>query len=184
MLHETVARAEEILGVTSRSWTSPPEGVPVKAKGAAASHPTLRRPREDYVMEPVYWDAGTAGCCPSWSRAVYGGRCSSPTANRAPGKCQPARRVPGHRAGPAVVRAGPRPPGRAHGCRERGGKGLNLQEYRHSCFTHLGKAGARLPMLMAKTRHKKPKNVWRYFQPSAEAIAEVTSLLAPGDSRR
>jgi hypothetical protein len=39
-------------------------------------------------------------------------------------------------------------------------------------------------MLMAKTRRKKPKNVRRYFQPSAEAIAEVTSLLAPGDSRR
>lgn len=35
----------------------------------------------------------------------------------------------------------------------------------------------------AKSRHKKPENVRRYFHPSAEAIAEVTSLLAPGDSR-
>lgn len=39
-------------------------------------------------------------------------------------------------------------------------------------------------MLMAKSRHKKPENVRRYFKPSAEAIAEITSLLAPGDSRR
>lgn len=31
--------------------------------------------------------------------------------------------------------------------------------------------------------HKKPENVHRYFKPSAKAIAEVTSLLALGDSR-
>ncbi len=39
-------------------------------------------------------------------------------------------------------------------------------------------------MLMAKSQHKKPENVRRYFKPSSEALAEVTSLLAPGDSRR
>jgi hypothetical protein len=33
--------------------------------------------------------------------------------------------------------------------------------------------------------HKKPENARRYFKPSPEAIAELTSLLlAPGDSRR
>jgi hypothetical protein len=40
------------------------------------------------------------------------------------------------------------------------------------------------PILMAKSRHKKPENVRRYFKPSPEAISELTSLLAPGDSRR
>ncbi len=64
------------------------------------------------------------------------------------------------------------------------GTGWGLHEYRHSGLTHLGEAGARLPMLMAKSRHEKPENVRRYFHPSAEAIAEVTSLLAPGDARR
>ncbi|GAA2331473.1 hypothetical protein GCM10010246_13350 [Streptomyces cuspidosporus] len=39
-------------------------------------------------------------------------------------------------------------------------------------------------MLMAKSRHKKPENVRRYFKPSPEAIAELTSLLAPGDATR
>jgi hypothetical protein len=39
-------------------------------------------------------------------------------------------------------------------------------------------------MLMAKSRHKKAENVRKYFHPSPEAIAEVTSLLAPGDRRR
>jgi integrase/recombinase XerC len=50
---------------------------------------------------------------------------------------------------------------------------------RHTGLTHLGETGASLPMLMAKSRHKKPENLRRYFHPSAEAIAEVTSLLAP-----
>jgi hypothetical protein len=31
---------------------------------------------------------------------------------------------------------------------------------------------------------KEPENVRRYFKPSAEAIAEVTGLLAPGDRSR
>jgi len=37
---------------------------------------------------------------------------------------------------------------------------------------------------MATSRHTKPENVREYFHPSAEAIAEVTSLLAPDDTRR
>lgn len=39
-------------------------------------------------------------------------------------------------------------------------------------------------MLMAKSRHKKPENVRRSVKPSPEAIAELTRLLAPGDSSR
>lgn len=55
---------------------------------------------------------------------------------------------------------------------------------RHSALTRLGEQGASLLMLMAKSRHKKPENVRRYFKPSPEAIAELTSLPAPGDTRR
>lgn len=55
---------------------------------------------------------------------------------------------------------------------------------RHSALSHLGKQGASLLMLMAKSRHKKPENLRRYFKPSPAAIAELTSLLAPSDSRR
>jgi hypothetical protein len=64
------------------------------------------------------------------------------------------------------------------------GTGWDLHEYRHSALTHLGEQGASLLMLMAKSRHKKPENVRRYFKPSPEAIAELTSLLAPGGSNR
>lgn len=51
-------------------------------------------------------------------------------------------------------------------------------------LTHPGEQGASRLMLMAKSRHKRPEDVRRYFKPSAEAIAEVTSLPAPGGSRR
>ena len=39
-------------------------------------------------------------------------------------------------------------------------------------------------MLMAKSRNQKAEDVRRYFHPSPEAIAELTSLLAPGGARR
>jgi len=64
------------------------------------------------------------------------------------------------------------------------GTGWDLHEWRHSGLTHLGEAGASLLILMAKSRHKKPENVRRYFHPPAEAIADVTALLAPGNGRR
>lgn len=76
------------------------------------------------------------------------------------------------------------PSSRSASRRVPGFMGWDLHEYRHSGLEHLGEGGASLPMLMAKSRHKKPENVRKYFHPSAEAIAEVTSLLAPGDSRR
>ncbi|GAA4622420.1 hypothetical protein GCM10023196_014550 [Actinoallomurus vinaceus] len=44
--------------------------------------------------------------------------------------------------------------------------------------------GASALMLTAKSWHKRPENVRRYFKPSPETIAELTSLLAPGDTRR
>ncbi len=34
-------------------------------------------------------------------------------------------------------------------------------------------------MLMAKSRHKKPENVRRYFKPTHEAISELTILFPP-----
>ncbi|HEY5352164.1 MAG TPA: hypothetical protein VIK57_06890 [Streptosporangiaceae bacterium] len=63
------------------------------------------------------------------------------------------------------------------------GTGWDLHEWRHAGLTHLGEAGSSLLMLMGKSRHRKAENVRRYFHPSPEAIAELTSL-APGDTRR
>lgn len=35
----------------------------------------------------------------------------------------------------------------------------NISPRQHSGLTHLGEAGARLPMLLTKSRHKKPENL-------------------------
>jgi hypothetical protein len=38
--------------------------------------------------------------------------------------------------------------------------------------------------LMAKSRHRKPENLRRYFKPSPQAMRELTSLIGPGADRR
>ncbi|CAL9651677.1 hypothetical protein SUDANB130_06627 [Streptomyces sp. enrichment culture] len=52
-----------------------------------------------------------------------------------------------------------------------GGGGWELHQYRHCAPTRLEEQGASLLMLMAKSRHKKPQNVRRYFTPSSEVIS-------------
>jgi hypothetical protein len=157
----------------------------VKAKGAK---PRTRRrgvPREDYVLEPVYWDAGTARLLPRLIKGRTRGPVFVTHRKPGPGKVLAPRDVC---PDTGLVRLSY---GQARALLDAHtavggvpGTGWDLHEYRHSGLTHLGEAGASLPMLMAKSRHKKPENVRRYFHPSAEAIAAVTSLLAPGDSRR
>ncbi|MEV0222258.1 site-specific integrase [Streptomyces sp. NPDC050704] len=185
MLYETAARSEEILGVNIEELDLAGRRAPVKAKGAK---PRTRRrgvTREDYVLEPVYWDAGTARLLPR----LIKGRTRGPVfvTHRKPG---PGKVIAPRDVCPdtGLVRLSY---GQARALLDAHtaiggvpGTGWDLHEYRHSGLTHLGEAGASLPMLMAKSRHKKPENVRRYFHPSAEAIAEVTSLLAPGDARR
>ncbi|MFB8183562.1 site-specific integrase [Streptomyces sp. NPDC055966] len=184
MLYVACARCEEILDVNIEELDLAGRRWPVKSKGA---QPKVRRrgaSRADYVLETVFWDAGTARLL---SRLLKG-RTRGPvfvTHRRAgPGKVLSARDVCPDTGlarlsyGQARVlldqqtaHAGP-------------GTGWDLHEYRHSSLTHLGEQGASELMLMAKSRHKKVENVRRYFKPSAEAIADLTSLLAPGDARR
>lgn len=153
---------------------------PVKAKGAKSKSRRRGQAREDFVLETVYWDAGTARLLPR----LLKGRTRGPVfvTHRRPG--------PGRSSAPATYARTPASPGSPTGRPARCWtstppcEGWDLHEYRHSSLTHLGEAGTSLLMLMAKSRHKKPENVRRYFKPSPEAIAELTSLLAPGDSRR
>jgi integrase len=185
MLYETCARAEEILGVNIEELDLAGRRCPVKAKGARPRTRRRGQSREDFVLEPVYWDAGTARLLP---RLLKGRTCGPVfVTHRRPG--------PGKVVSPRDV------------CPDTGfarlsygqaralldehtavggvpGTGWDLHEWRHSGLTHLGEAGASLLMLMTKSRHKKPENVRKYFHPSPEAIAEITSLLAPGGSRR
>jgi integrase len=184
MLYETCARVEEILGRQHRGPGPGRPPLPSEGEGRSAQGPPPGQAREDFVLETVYWDAGTARLLPR----LFKGRTRGPVfvTHRRPG--------PGKVVGPRDV------------CPDTGlarlsygqaralldehtaivgpGTGWDLHEWRHSSLTHLGEAGASLLMLMAKSRDKKTENVRRYFKPSPEAIAEVTSLLAPGNSRR
>ena len=100
----------------------PGRRVPVKAKGAAARR-RRGRAREDFVLETVYWDAGTARLLPRLLRAAPAGRCSSPTAAPARGRSSPratCARTPGwpgcRTARPAPCWTSTRPSARAgHG---------------------------------------------------------------------
>ncbi len=124
----------------------------VKAKGARTKARRRGREREGFVLETVRWDAGTARLLPRLLKR----RACGPVfvTHRRPGTGQgrqPARRVPGHRAGPAVVRAAPRAVDE-HAAVRGPGAGWDLHEYRHSSLTHLGEQGASLLMLMVKSR--------------------------------
>ncbi|MFB7575670.1 tyrosine-type recombinase/integrase [Streptomyces sp. NPDC056165] len=184
MLYETAGRSEEILGVNIEDLDFAGRRCPVKAKGAKSKSRRRGQVRQDFVLETVYWDAGTARLLPRLLKGRTRGPVFVTHRRPGPGKViSPRDSCPD--TGFARLSYGQ---ARAlldeHTAVRGPGTGWDLHEYRHSSLTHLGEAGASLLMLMAKSRHKKPENVRRYFKPSPEAIAELTSLLAPGDSLR
>jgi hypothetical protein len=185
MLYETVARSEEILGINIEELDLAGRRAPVKAKGAQRRTRRRGAPREEFVLETVYWDAGTARLLPRLIKGRTRGPVFVTYRRPGPGKVVSPRDVC---PDTGLVRLSY---GQARALLDAHtavggvpGTGWDLHEYWHSGLTHLGEAGASLPMLMAKSRHRKPENLRRYFHPSSEAIAEVTSLLAPGNSRR
>lgn len=184
MLYETCARAEEVLEVNIEELDLAGRRAPVKAKGA---QPRTRRrgaPREEFVLETVYWDAGTARLLPRLLRGRTGGPVFVTHRRPGPGKVLSSRDVCPDTGLARLSYGQARALLDEHTAVAGPGTGWDLHEYRHSGLTHLGENGASLPMLMAKSRHKKPENVRRYFHPSAEAIAEVTRGHQPAGARR
>ena len=184
MLYETCARSEEILDVNIEELDLAGRRCPVKSKGA---QPKVRRrgaTRADYVLEMVFWDAGTARLLPRLLKGRTRGPVFVTHRRPGPGKVLSARDVCPDTGLARLSYGQARALLDQHTALAGPGTGWDLHEYRHSSLTHLGERGASELMMMAKSRHKKVENVRRYLKPSAEAIAEVTSLLAPGDSRR
>lgn len=184
MLYETAGRADEILGVNIEELDFAGRRCPVKAKGARAKAPRRGQAREDSVRETVYWGAGTARLLPRLLKGRIRGPVFVTHRRPGPGKVVSPRDVCPDTGLARLSYGQARALLDEHTAVRGPGTGWDLHEYRHSALTHLGEQGASLLMLMAKSRHKKPENLRRYFKPSAEAIAEVTSLLAPGDARR
>ncbi|MFF4647071.1 tyrosine-type recombinase/integrase [Streptomyces sp. NPDC001389] len=184
MLYETAGRSEEILGVNIEELDLGGRRCLVKAKGARTKVRRRGQSREDYVLEPVYWDAGTARLLPRLLKGRTRGPVFVTHRRPGPGKVVSPRDVCPDTGLARLSYGHARALLDEHTALRGPGTGWDLHEYRHSALTHLGEQGASLLMLMAKSRHKKPENVRRYFKPSPEAIAELTSLLAPGDARR
>ncbi|MBV9023898.1 MAG: site-specific integrase [Streptomycetaceae bacterium] len=184
MLYETAARAEEILSLNIENLELAGRRAQVKAKGARAKTRRRGQAREDFVLETVYWDAGTARLLPRLLKGRSRGPVFVTHRRPGPGKAVSARDVCPETGLARLSYGQARALLDEHTAVRGPGTGWDLHEWRHSALTHLGEQGASLLMLMAKSRHKKPENVRRYFKPSPEAIAEVTSLLAPGDIKR
>ncbi|MFI1485806.1 tyrosine-type recombinase/integrase [Streptomyces sp. NPDC020747] len=184
MLYETAARSDEILALNIEDLDFAGRRCHVKAKGAKSKTRRRGESRDDFVLEAVYWDAGTARLLPRLLKDRTRGPVFTTHRKPGPGKVVGARDVCPD-TGLARLSYG-----QARALLDEGtssgnpGSGWDLHEYRHSALTHLGEQGASLLMLMAKSRHKKPENVRKYFKPSPEAIAELTSLLAPGNAQR
>ncbi|HUR01839.1 MAG TPA: site-specific integrase [Nonomuraea sp.] len=183
MLYETAARTEEVLGVNIEDLDLGGRRCSVKAKGARSKARRRGQAREDFVLETVCWDAGTARLLPRLLRGRSRGPVFVTHRRSGPGKVVNPRDVCPDTGLARLSYGQARALLDEHTAVRGPGTGWDLHEYRHSALTHLGEQGASLLMLMAKSRHKKPENVRRYFKPSAEAIAELTSLLAPGGSR-
>jgi integrase len=184
MLYETAGRAEEILGVNVEDLDFAGRRCPVKAKGARSKARRRGQAREDFVLETVYWDAGTARLLPRLLKGRTRGPVFVTHRRPGPGKVVSPRDVCPDTGLARLSYGQARALLDEHTALRGPGTGWDLHEYRHSALTYLGEQGASLLMLMAKSRHKKPENVRRYFKPSPEAISELTSLLAPGDARR
>jgi integrase len=169
MLHETAARASEVLALNIEDLDLEQRRAPVRSKGGDT--------------EFIYWDTGTAHLLPRLLRLPDGtSRTSGPlfVAARKP--------VPARRPGPRDICPHT---GRARLGYDRarvllsqytatgGSDGLELHQLRHSAATHLGDQKVPLQLIMAKTRHRSPRTAMRYVRPGDAAVAEVTTLLGP-----
>ncbi|MBF6191363.1 site-specific integrase [Nocardia sp. CDC186] len=184
MLYETCARAEELLGVNIEDLDLAGRCAPVKSKGAKPRTRRRGATHAEHVLETVYWDAGTARLLPRLIKDRTHGPLFVGHRKPGPGKYLGDRDVcpdTGYarlsyeqaRAllDDATATDGP-------------GTGWDLHELRHSGLTQLGEAGASLLELMAKSRHRKPENLRRYFKPSPQAMRDLTSLIGPNADRR
>lgn len=98
MLYETAARAVEILALNIEDLDFAGRRGQMKAKGARSRVRRRGRAREDFVLEAVYWDAGTARLLPWLLKGRTAGLCSSRPAVRGQARPSPAAtcaRMPG-----------------------------------------------------------------------------------------
>jgi hypothetical protein len=126
----------------------------VKAKCARAKTRRRGQTRDDFVLETIYWDAGTARLLPRLLKR----RTRGPVfvTHRRPGfdKIVSARGVCPDTGLARLSHGQARALLDEHTALRGPGTGWDLHEYRHSALTHLGEQGASSLMLMTKSRHR------------------------------
>jgi hypothetical protein len=110
--------------------------------------------REDYVLETVYWDAGTAWLLPRLLKGRTRGPVFVTHRRPGPGKVVSSRDVCLDTGLARLSYGQARALLDEHTALRGPGTGWDFHEFRHSALTHLGEQVASL-MLMAKSRHKK-----------------------------
>ncbi|WP_280181378.1 tyrosine-type recombinase/integrase [Nocardia farcinica] len=184
MLYETCARAEEILQLNIEDLDLAARSAPVKSKGATPRTRRRGAAHHEHVLEAVYWDAGTARLLPRLIRDRTRGPVFLTHRRPRPGKYLTDRDLCPTTGLSRLSYDQARDLLDAATAHDGPGTGWNLHELRHSGLTHLGESGASLLELMAKSRHRKPENLRRYFKPSPQAMRDLTALLGPGADRR
>ena len=184
MLYETCARTEELLQVNIEDFDLAGRCAPVKSKGAKPRTRRRGATHHEYAHELVYWDAGTARLLPRLIKDRTSGPLFVTHRRPGPGKAAADRDICPDTGRARLSYGQARALLDAATATGGPGTGWDLHELRHSGLTHLGEAGASLVELMAKSRHRKPENLRRYFKPSPQAMRGITSLIGPGADRR
>lgn len=184
MLYETCARAEEILQLNIEDLDQPSRCARVKSKGATPRTRRRSPAHHEHVLETVYWDAGTARLLPRLIRGRTRGPVFVGHRRPGPGKYLTDRDVCPDTGLARLSYDQARDLLDAATATDGPATGWDLHELRHSGLTHLGESGASLLQLMAKSRHRRPENLRRYFKPSPQAMRELTALLGPDADRR
>ena len=184
MLYETCARAEELLQINIENLDLPGRCAPVKSKGAKPRTRRRGATHHEHVLETVYWDAGTARLLSRLLKDRTRGPVFVTHRRPGPSKYHDDRDTCPDTGLARLSYDQARDLLDAATATDGPGTGWDLHELRHSGLTHLGESGASLLELMAKSRHRKPENLRRYFKPSPQAMRDLTSLLGPGTDRQ
>lgn len=162
LLHESAARASEILSLDLANLDIDNKRAKVVSKGAA-----------------VEWVFFGARCARLLNRLVAA-RGASPVFL--------AERCPAPARAPAQVDLDPST-GRARLSYRRAEEvfhdttGWTLHQLRHSALTHLAEQNVSLPLLMGKSRHASLRSLERYARPGPEAVAALTASHDPARRR-
>ena len=159
LLYETAVRANEILGSTSATSTSPPSG-PGALQGGA--------------VEWAFSQTGAAQLLPR----LLAGRSAGPVflADRLPARAAPAVDIDADTGEPVSL------PGAATLFRER--TGWSPQKLRHSALTYAAEEGTNLPLLLARSRHVSIPSLEHYARPGPGALARSVTPTDPARRRR